>query len=359
MEVEKKTIDGERTVRVTFGNWNANGYFAALAAIVVFCFILKSAADNLKSPLTFHAVIIFCAASVAELFLVGGLVLSLFGHTTIFFKRSGGSRFVGIGTFGVTRGFSLPACGVVDKDYVIRSRGRSQVTIFRVIVRVPYDKEVPRVIYSSDDEERIDSLLRVTKEAVAFIFDKTDVPERTATAAAKASVASRDRALLARPPEGISATRDSRKRTVVAYRKRSWIPLVALVALLSGLAAALYGKMPLTLTVLLICGLVAVVLFCLAVFSLFGKRTMTIEYGEGETFAGIGGLGVKKKFRCPPESNIEIVDSGLWFGGTPMDALCVSSPKESPAKLCTTWPNRVKPFLAAVLRSATQSGSQA
>ncbi|MBR1920963.1 MAG: hypothetical protein IJ829_03030, partial [Kiritimatiellae bacterium] len=90
---------------------------------------------------------------------------------------------------------------------------------------------------------------------------------------------------------------------------------------------------------------VAQLLWCL-----FGKRTMTLDHGEGVTFVGVGPIGVRKRFQYGGAFDVELAESGVVVNGRRMNEIVVSKPGGRPAKLCTTWPNDVKPYLVAVLR---------
>jgi hypothetical protein len=93
-------------------------------------------------------------------------------------------------------------------------------------------------------------------------------------------------------------------------------------------------------------------LFLLAqmLFALFGKRTITLDHGSGTTFAGVGPIGLRRRFEYGGSSDVRIVASGLGMNDELMDELLVAKPGGTLFKICASWPNDVKPYLAALLR---------
>ena len=85
-------------------------------------------------------------------------------------------------------------------------------------------------------------------------------------------------------------------------------------------------------------------------FALFGKRTLTLDHGEGETFTGIGRLGFRKRFAYGRSFEIRLSDSNTFINGERMAEIVIARPGEKPAKICTSWPNAVKPYIAAFVR---------
>ena len=127
---------------------------------------------------------------------------------------------------------------------------------------------------------------------------------------------------------------------------------VVLVLVLAGLSAVLWWKraeIPLPVFVAFgFCSLFPVVQL---VYALFGKRTMTLDHGSGETFIGVGGIGFRRHFEYGSSFDIRLADSNMWVNHERMREIVLSRPGDQPLKVCASWPNDVKPYLAAILRN--------
>ena len=87
------------------------------------------------------------------------------------------------------------------------------------------------------------------------------------------------------------------------------------------------------------------------VFALFGRRAMKLDHGKGETFFGVGPLGSRSSFEYGGPFDVRLEESGRWVNNERMKEIYVVKPGGAPQKICTTWPNDVKPYLAALLRN--------
>ena len=352
-KVERETVDGEPVVRVTFDHRSCAVVF--LMVWLTFwsfgCFML--AKDLVKKPFSFKLALFSIPFFAAEIFVALTILMMLFGRTVFTFRREGGTRFSGIGRYGFTKEFTFPVKCEIGTDEVVKtsSKGRSY-TCYRLVVKTPFDLDGPRVIYDSLDPDIVHSLHMAALEvtgAAALPKAKKDPDEAAAEAAESER---RDLELLAgRPPKGLTVSRDFEGRVSVVLQRVNWALAIIPALVISGFTALVWSKFP-ELPVPIVVGLGVCMLFPLVqvLFVVFGKRTMTLDQGKGETFFGVGHIGARRSFEYGGAFDVRLEESGMWINNKRMNELVIAKPGGTPRKICTSWPNDVKPYLAALLR---------
>ena len=134
-------------------------------------------------------------------------------------------------------------------------------------------------------------------------------------------------------------------------RRVRWVVALVLVLVMSGVGAMIwctFSELPVHVVAIICVGMLFP--FVQFLFVLFGKRTMTLDQGKGETFSGLGPLGVRRTFEYGSHVDVRLEESGMWVNNERMNELVLVKPGETPRKICASWPNDVKPYLAALLR---------
>ena len=355
-------VDGEPVVRVVFGHFGARCVFLMvwLAGWSLGCFKIVSelSSGRLEPGKALFALPFFAAEIVVSCV----VLLMIFGKTVMTFRRRGCTKFFGVGRFGRTKEFPFPEKGEICTDEVVRrgSKGGSY-TVYRLLVKTHPESDAPLVVYDSIESGIINVLCEAAKEVAVLDVAPAAAPMTSRPAEHFADDAApenqdaeqRDYELLAgKPPKGMSVARDLEGRVVISLRRVSLRPLVVIVVLLALLAGFIWHVIPdLPIPLMVIIGVAA--LFppsVQLVFSLFGRRVVTLDHGSGTTFAGIGPVGFRRRFSYVSYSDVRVVGSGVLVNGRQMDQLVVAGPDGTPQKICMTWPNDVKPYLAAILR---------
>ena len=347
MKVERTEAGGEKVVIARFRLWHPVCIFLMvwLAGWSLGCY--KLAMNLVNGPFRVDE-LLFSLPLFAGAIVVSCIILMMiFGRTTIRFSRSGCTRFTGIGRLGLTKKFALTAnCEIGTDEYVTHGK-HGCTTNYRLFVKPSAGDDEPIEIYSSTDAARIRTLCDLAMEVADC---RPATPE--GCNAATEDEGNVDHGLLAgTPPKGIAVTRDYEGRVVVVYRRVVWILALVLVLVMAGLSAVLWWKRAeVPLPVFVAFGFCLIFPMAQLVYALFGKRTMTLDHGSGETFIGVGGIGLRRRFEYGSSFDIRLADSNLWINRERMREIVLSRPGGQPVKICASWPNGVKPYLAAVLR---------
>ena len=352
-KVERETVDGEPVVRVTFDHRSCAVVF--LMVWLTFwsfgcCMLVK---ELVTKPFSFKLALFSIPFFAAEIFVALTILMMLFGRTVFTFRREGGTRFSGIGRYGFTKEFTFPVKCEIGTDEVVKtsSKGRSY-TCYRLVVKTPFDLDGPRVIYDSLDPDIVYFLHKAALEVTgaAALPKAKKAPGEAAAEAAESE--RRDLELLAgRPPKGLTVSRDFEGRVSVVLQRVNWALAIIPALVISGFTALVWSKFP-ELPVPIVVGLGVCMLFPLVqvLFVVFGKRTMTLDQGKGETFFGVGHIGARRSFEYGGAFDVRLEESGMWINNKRMNELVIAKPGGTPRKICTSWPNDVKPYLAALLR---------
>lgn len=353
MKIERETVEGEKAVRVTFGHWSFACIFivAWLSFWSLGCWMLVRA---LIAKFTLTGLVFalpFFAAWVGVAWLV---LFMIFGKTVFTFTRSGCTKKSGIGRFAIKKEFTFPVkCKIATDEQMIPSKNGTQIN-YRLVVETPFDLDGPRVIYSSRRHEIVESLCKAAKSAMNR---SSDSPARKKTAEAIAAedarAERRDLELLAgKPPVGIAIARDCEGRLFVTCRHIGWI-FVAILTFAIAFFGVMLWKMPfqdMPLIGRMVSCFAVVFPASLLLWVLLGKRTLTLDHGNGETFAGVWKFGWRKRFQYGSSFDISLVDSDMWINSERMKEIVLAKPDGETMKVCASWPNKVKPYLVAVLR---------
>ena len=353
-KIERETVGGEPVVRVTFGHRSAACIFLMfwLAFWSFGCY--KLVVELITKPFSFKLALSSLPFFAAEIFVAGVILLMTFGRTVFTFRREGGTRFTGVGRFGFTKEFSFPIKGEICTDEVVchKSKGGTY-TAYRLIVKTRFDLDGPRVIYDSTDGDIIYTLCKAAKE-VAVTAGAPKPAEKSAVelAAEEAGIERRDYALLSgRPPKGMSISRDFEGRVVVVLRRVRWLLAIVLVAVMSFFTWIVWFKFTdVPLPVKAGFGVAISVPLVMLFYALFGKRTMTLDHGNGTTFFGVGPVGIRRRFEYGGPFDVKVAESCMWVNNERMNELVIAKPGGTQQRICTSWPNDVKPYLAAFLR---------
>lgn len=351
-KIDREVVGGEQVVRVTFRHFSFVCLFLMLWLSMWSFACYNLAADLIAKPFAIKELLFALPFFAGEIVVLTILLMMLFGHTTITFTRSGGTSFTGIGKIGYRKAFTFPTkCEICTDEIVVHGRRGASVS-HRLVVKTPYDLDGPRVIYTSGDADLIYTLCKVAKE-VADVAAAPAKPKCEDDVAMEESELERsDRNLLAgRPPKGIAVTRDFEGRVFVTLRRVGWVRAAIITAVISGFAAFLWTKRG-DIPVPAIAFLGFCFLFPLAqiVYALFGKCTITLDHGTGVTFNGVGGIGARRRFAYGGPFDVRLSESSWRVNGERMNEIHIFKPGGQPTKICTTWPNDVKPYLAALLR---------
>lgn len=354
LKVERETVDGEPVVRVTFDHRSCVVVFLMvwLAGWSLGCY--KLVVELVTKPFEFSTALFALPFFAAEIGVFLVIFMVLFGRTTFTFRREGGTKFYGIGRYGFTKEFTFPVKGEICTDEVVKtsSKGRSY-TCYRLVVKTQFDLDGPRVIYESLDSDIVYSLCKAAQEVAGTVVPPEPKKSPDDLAAEAAESERRDFELLAgRMPRGVEVSRDFEGRVFVVVRRVKWVIALVLVLVMSGFAALIcckFSTLPIPLVAAFGVGMLAFP-FVQLLLVLFGKRTMTLDNGKGETFSGLGPIGLRRTFEYGGQVDVRLEESGMWVNNERMNELVIEKPGEAPRKICASWPNDVKPYLAALLR---------
>ena len=355
MKIERVEVDGEKVVVARFRLWNPVCIFLALWLTGWSFGCYKLAISLMNGPFRVGEFLFSLPFFAGEIIVSCIVLMMIFGHTTIRFSRSVCTRFTGIGRLGLTKKFAFTAnCEIGTDEYVTHGK-HGCTTHYRLYVKTSPAAGEPMEIYSSTDAARIRTLCDLAKE-VADCRAATPAKLNAATDGCAEEDAAQelgDNGLFsARPPKGIAVMRDYEGRIVVVYRRVVWGLALVLVLVLAVFSAVLWWKRAeIPLPVFVAFGFCSLFPIVQLVYALFGKRTMTLDHGNGETFIGVGGIGLRRRFEYGGSFNVRLADSNMWVSHERMREIVLSRPGDQPVKVCASWPNDVKPYLAAILRN--------
>lgn len=351
LKVEKTVVDGENAVRATYTHrsWVAVFLVVWLVGWTFGC--VKLVQETLNRPFELQALFMMIPFLAGEVLVSVFLLMILFGKTELTFTPSGGTVFTGIGTIGRTRTFSFPLNGEICTDS-IESRGgkRGRIVYHRILVKTPGNLEEPCVVFSSPSASLVASLYDIAKEVARC--QTVSVPQREVSRE-HAEHDRRDHALLSSPPpKHMSVSRDFEGVVHVAYRRMSFFSIILDVVATTALAALIWTKraevQPVVIVVL---GTIALVFSIQFLYELFGKRTVTLDHGKGMTFAGLFGIGFRRRFAYSGSSEVNIGPGNIWSNGRRLHELFITEPGGRPVGICGSWSNEAKQYLAALLRN--------
>ena len=352
--IERETVDGEPAVRVTFGHWSGVCIFLILWLTGWSCGCYKLVVELVTKPVEFGKALCALPFFAGEIFVASMILLMIFGRTVITLRRDGGTKFTGVGRFGFTKELVFPVNGEICTDEVVRYRSKGgPYTVYRLIVKSKFNVDGPFVIYDSTDPGIIHTLCEAAKE-VSVAAGMPSMAEKSTDefAAEDSGMERRDYELLSgKPPKGISISRDFEGRIVVVLRRVRWVLALVLVLVMSVFITFFWHKF--TDTPLLVkvgFGVAILFPFTQLLFALFGKRTLTLDHGNGTTFAGVGPIGQRRRFEYGASFAVKVATSGLWINNEQMNELVIAKPGGTPQRICASWPNDVKPYLVAILR---------
>lgn len=359
MKVEQAEFNGERALRVSFSLRNAACLFLMLW-LTGWTFACGALVSKIASgPFAIGELLFALPFLAAEVAVACIVVVMLFGHTAIVISKHGGSRFTGIGSLGYTKTFAFPEDGEIGTDETVSYAGKGGPrTIHRLVVKTRQGADDPIVIYTSQNPGRIGSLFKAAGEffgasaAPAGVQRAEAAYEAESAEAAAAEADRNDRALLAgNPPDGVSVVRDFEGRLFVTLRRVGWGTALFVAFAASVVATILWAnRAQIPQSAYLPIGIGAMVPLAFLVSALFGKRTLTLDHGEGVAFAGVGGIGVRRRFSYGGQVEVALADANLVVNGAHMREIVLTQTDGRSVKLCTTWPNDVKPYLAALIR---------
>ena len=140
MKVEREIVDGESVVRVTVRHWSAACLFLMLwlAGWSVGCYVLI--VELMKKPFSCETVLFPIPFFAAEIGAIFAILLIIFGRTVLTFRRTGATKFFGIGRVGIKKEFTFPATGEICTDEIVRTGGKhGPRTYHRLVVKTPTD----------------------------------------------------------------------------------------------------------------------------------------------------------------------------------------------------------------------------
>lgn len=352
LKVEELVVDGERGVRVSFGHFS----FACIFLLVWLSgwtvgvsLLVRSLLSSFEWGLFFFAIPFVLAEIVVSILILFMLV----GKTVITVSPSGGDVFTGVGRIGRRRAFSFPAGCTIIKDEYMTGRGKHGPNINRrVFVKSASDAEGIATIYSSMDFALVDELYDIVLAASG----RQGVNEGSGASVEPSdddALDAHDTALRTEPPpKHLTVTRDFEGRIHVVYRRIGWaggIIILLVIALFSSVLYLMRHKEG-TLPFFIFWPICMLFPLFQALYAFFGKKTMTLDHGQGVTFTGIGGVGVRKRFQYGGSYDVRLVNADMWKGSERMKEIVISKPGGAATKICASWPNEVKPHLAALLR---------
>ena len=353
MKIEREIEDGESVVRVTVRHWSAACLFLMLwlAGWSVGCYVLV--VELMKKPFSCETVLFPIPFFAAEIGAIFAIFLLIFGRTVFTFRRNGATKFFGIGRVGIRKAFVFPATGELCTDEIVRTGGKhGPRTYHRLVVKTPTDVDGPCVIYETFKADVVRALCTAAKEVVGAAV--APAAERAAgdRATETAETERRDLALLAdRPPKGLTVSRDLEGRIRVDLRRVRWALALVPFLVIAGFVAVIWNKCS-TMPQPVMVGVGVLILLPLLRFllMLFGRRTLVLDHGQGETFVGLGPIGVRRRFEYGGAFDVRLEQSNLYVNSERMNELVIAKPDGSKRKICASWPNDVKPYLAALIR---------
>ena len=360
LTIWRDVVDGQEAVRVKFGSFSFAVIFLVLWLVGWSVGCMKLINELTTKPFEWGLLLHALPFLGVWIFVVSLVLFMVLGRTVVTFFRGGGTVFRGIGSIGRTMKFAVSPIAKVKNGRKEVSRGRGGTTVYHtLLVDSPSDPCNPRAIYADTDAGVVmvlrDIAIDVCQGGAAEVSG--EAKERD-PAESEAEQEAKDRMLLSgAPPKRLTVTRDMEGRIVANCRSASLSSVVFHLAVTAGIASLIYatlagglslGRIP--LPVVVVASIVALIATVSLLNTLFGRRRLVIDHGRGETFAGIACFGRRKRFMCGYGSQIALEDGDMVINGTRMQTISIKQPDGSSVRVCTTWPNDVKPYLAAVLR---------
>ncbi len=355
LKVWRDVVDGQDAVFVSHGLWS----WACLFLVVWLTFwtfgctmiVRKLVIEQFKWGDFFFA-IPFLAAELA----VGCIVLTMiFGKSVVKFTRTGGTVFTGIGSLGRTRKFDFPPDGVLAVDKEVRRGSKGGTFIYhRLLVKTHSNQSSPYVVYSDMDKGMVDILFDIASQVTAYgPASAAAGSPADATCDAEHDEELRDRTLLAgQPPKQLKIARDMEGKIAVSCSSGSMAAAFVFLLAVGGIGTAIFlaGKGKIPLPALIFMGFIALFPVSSFIYALFGRRRLVLDHGQGEAFSGVAGIGRRTRFMYGPGMKVSLVDTNIVSNGRSLHAIEVAQPEGGAVRLCTTWSEEAKPYLAAVLR---------
>ena len=357
-KVEREIVDGEPVVRVTFGHRSCVWLFLAvwLTGWTLGCY--KLLVELATRPFELSTTLMALPFLGAELVVLFFILMILFGRTVFTFRREGGTKFSGIGRCGITKKFTFPEKGEIGTDEIVRTGGKGGPrTFYRLVVKTQLDLDGPRVIYETTDADIVRFLCKAAQEVAGTVVPPETKKSPDELDAEAAESERRDFEQLAgKAPDGLVVSRDFEGRVFVVVRRVKWVMAFVLALIITVFCLIARSKLPeLSVNVVAIFCVGIFVPSALLLFALFGKCKLTLDQGRGETFFGLGPFGSRRAFEYGGQFEVRVEESGLVVNGERMKELVVVKPDGTPQKICASWPNDVKPYLAALLRHPTSA----
>ena len=360
LTIWRDVVDGQEAVRVKFGSFSFAVIFLVLWLVGWSVGCMKLINELTTKPFEWGLLLHALPFLGVWIFVVSLALFMVLGRTVVTFFRGGGTVFRGIGSIGRTMKFAVSPIAKVKNGRKEVSRGRGGTTVYHtLLVDSPSDPCSPRAIYADTDAGVVmvlrDIAIDVCQGGAAEVSG--EAKERD-PAESEAEQEAKDRMLLScAPPKKLTVTRDMEGRIVATCRGASMTSVVVHMAATAGIASLIYatlagglslGRIP--LPVVVVASIVALIATVSLLNTLFGRRRLVIDHGRGETFTGIACFGKRKRFMCGYGSQVALEDSGVVVNGRRMQTISIKQPDGETVQICTTWPNDVKPYLAAVLR---------
>lgn len=366
LTIWRDVVDGQEAVRVKFGSFSFAVIFLVLWLVGWSVGCMKLINELTTKPFEWGLLLHALPFVGVWIFVVSLVLFMVLGRTVVTFFRGGGTVFRGIGSIGRTIKFAVSPIAKVKNGRKEVSRGRGGTTVYHtLLVDSPSDPCSPRAIYADTDagvvmvlrDIAIDVCQSSASDEAGAAESVSEAKERDSVEA-EAEQETKDRLLLSgAPPKKLTMTRDMEGRIVATCRGGSLLKVVIHLAMAAGIGLVVYksfgcarvsGGIPWPVAVVMC--IVVLVASVGLLNALFGRKRLVINHGNGETFTGIAGIGSRKRFMCGYGTQVVIEDGGVVINGTRMQAISIKQPDGSSVRVCTTWPNDVKPYLAAVLR---------
>ena len=361
LKVWRDVVDGQEAVFVSHGLWSWACLFLA-AWLTFWTFGCTMIVRKLVVEQFNWGDFFFALPFLAAELVVGCIVLTMiFGKTVVKFTRTGGTAFTGIGSIGRTRKFDFPPDCVLAVDKEVRRGSKGGTFIYhRLLVKTRSNPSSPYVVYSDFDKGIVDILFEIASQVTACGHASESPEDASCDADAERDDELRDRTLLAgQPPKQLKVARNMEGKIVVSCRGGSIAAALLFLVFAGGIGAMFLFKGGRQVPWPAMAFTCVIALFPISsfIYALFGRRTLVLDHGQGEAFAGVAGIGRRTRFMYGPGLKVSLDDSSLLVNGRRMQTISIKQPDGGSVQVCTTWPNDVKPYLAALLRGGFGAGS--
>ncbi len=119
IRTEREIVDGEPVVRVKFGHWSPVCIFLMvwLTMWTFGCYMIVS--ELITKPFSFKLALFSIPFLAAEVGVATAILMMIFGRTVFTFRKYGGTKFSGIGRYGITKEFTFPVKGEICTDELV------------------------------------------------------------------------------------------------------------------------------------------------------------------------------------------------------------------------------------------------